>query len=232
MEQSRQPRVLCVISVWEARCGEDHHVVSDLLSLELATEGGHSSAVIDCLQDASHGEPRVAAISIYSDHADRDKQTGLAMIGALIKQLIRWAQTVPTPVLDLFRQRDKEQRSMDEEDARKIFGLILDQFDTIYICIDALDECALETRAQLLRFLKAIHSPSVRLFLTGRHTIEAEVTGTLSSLSPTIVPIIAAEEDLRIYLSQKLESDRSPEIMNENLKNQIMEKLVEKSEGL
>jgi hypothetical protein len=70
------------------------------------------------------------------------------------------------------------------------------------------------------------------LFLTGRHSVEAEVTGTLSSLSPTIIPIIAAEEDIRMYLSQKLESDRSPEAMNENLKNQIVETLVEKSQGL
>jgi hypothetical protein len=184
------------------------------------------------VQDESYGEPRVAAISIYSDHADRDKQTGLVMIGALIKQLVRRVQTVPVSVLDLFRQRQKDERSLDEEDARKIFGLILDQFDTIYICIDALDECVPESRAQLLQFLKAMDSPFIRLFLTGRHSVEAEVIGTLSTLSPSIVPIIAAEEDIQIYLYQKLESDRTPEAMNENLKNEIMKKLLEKSQGL
>jgi hypothetical protein len=181
MEQSQQSRVPCAICVRETRCWKDNYVVSYFLSLKLATESGHSSAVADCLQGESYGEPRVAAISIYSDHTDRDKQTGLAMIGAVIKQLVRWAQTVPTTILDLFRRRDKEQRSMDEEDARKIFGLVIDQFDTIYICVDALDECVPESRAQFLRFLKAVDSPSIRLFLTGRHSVEAEVTGTLSS---------------------------------------------------
>jgi hypothetical protein len=154
------------------------------------------------------------------------------MIGALTKQLVRRAKIVPTTVLDLFRERDEEQRSVDEEDAQKIFGLVLNRYDTVYICIDALDECAPGSRAQLLRFLKAIDSPSIRLFLTGRHSAEAEVTSTLSSLFPMIIPISAAEEDIRIYLSQKLENDRSPEAMDENLKNQIMENLVKISQGL
>jgi hypothetical protein len=154
------------------------------------------------------------------------------MVGALIKQLVRWAQTVPTTVLDLFRQRDKEQRSMNAEDAKKIFDLLLDQFDTVYICIDALDECAPESRSQLLRFLKAIGSPSIRLFMTGRHSVEAEVNGTLSSISPKITSITAVEEDIRTYLSQKLESDRSPETMTEDFKDEIVKKLAKVSQGL
>jgi hypothetical protein len=170
--------------------------------------------------------------SIYSDNADREKQTGLAMIGALIKQLVRRAQTIPSTILDLFRQRDEEQRSMDEEDAKKIFGLLVDQFDTVYLCVDALDECAPESRSQLLRFLKAIDSPSIRLFMTGRNSVEAEITSILSSLSPKTISITAAQEDIRIYLSQKLESDRRRGAMTEDLKDEIVNKLVEVSQGL
>jgi hypothetical protein len=154
------------------------------------------------------------------------------MIGALIKQLVRWAQTVPTTVLDLFRQRDKEQRSMNAEDAKKIFDLLLNQFDTVYICIDALDECTPESRSQLLRFLKTIDSPSIHLFMTGRHSVEAEVKGTLSSLSPKTTSITAAEEDIRTYLSQKLESDRCHETMTGDFKDEIVKKLAEVSQGL
>jgi hypothetical protein len=154
------------------------------------------------------------------------------MIGFLIKQLVWWAQSIPTAAVDLFRRRSKEQKPMDEEDAKTIFGHVLDQFDTIYICIDALDECEPESRAQLLQFLKAINSTSIRLFLTGRHSITAEVIDTLSGLSPRTMSITAAEEDIRIYLAQKLANDRYPEAMNESFKNQIMEKLVKLSQGL
>jgi hypothetical protein len=163
-------------------------------------------------------------IYIYCDYADRNSQTGLAMIGALIKQLVWWAQTVPVAALDLFRKRSKEQRKMDEEDAKTIFSLIRDQFETIYICIDALDECEPEPRAQLLRFLNTMSSNSTRLFLTGRHSAETDVTSVLSGLSPKIISITAVEEDIRIYLSQKLASDRYPEAMNENFKSEIVEK--------
>jgi hypothetical protein len=154
------------------------------------------------------------------------------MIGFLIKQLVWWAQSIPTAAVDLFRRRSKEQKPMDEEDAKTIFGHVLDQFDTIYICIDALDECEPESREQLLRFLKAVDSTSIRLFLTGRHSVKAEVTGTLSELSPKTMSITAAEEDIRIYLSQKLANDRYPEAMNEDFRNQIVERLVEVSQGL
>jgi hypothetical protein len=184
------------------------------------------------LQGESNGEPRVVAISIYSDHADQEKQTGLAMIGALIKQLVWWSRSIPATVRDLFRQRSQEKRSLDEIDAKEIFGLVLDQYDTVYICIDAMDECAPESRAQLLRFLKAMDSPSIRLFMTGRHSVEAEIASTLSSLSPKTISITAAEEDIRIYLSQKLESDQRRGAMTEDLKDEIVKKLVGVSQGL
>jgi hypothetical protein len=154
------------------------------------------------------------------------------MIGALMKQLIRWAETIPTVALDLFKQRSKEEKSMDEEDAKTIFNLLLGQFDTIYICIDALDECEPKARGQLLRFLRTIDSTPIRLFMTGRHSVEAEVTSTLSTLSPKTISITAAEEDIRIYLSKSLENDPYPQAMNESFKNQIVEKLVKVSEGL
>jgi hypothetical protein len=154
------------------------------------------------------------------------------MIGALIKQLVRRAPKVPTAVLDLFKRRDKDQRSMDEKDAESIFGVVLAQFDTVYICMDALDECAPESRAQLLRFLKAIDSPSIRLFMTGRHSVEAEITTILSNLSPKTISITAIEDDIRMYLSQELKSDRYPKAMTEDFKEQIVKRLVKVSPGL
>jgi hypothetical protein len=154
------------------------------------------------------------------------------MIGTLTTQLIWWAETIPTVALDLFKQRSKEKKSMDEEDAKTIFDLLLGQFDIVYVCIDALDECEPKARGQLLRFLKTIDSTSIRLFMTGRHSVEAEVMSTLSILSPKTMSITAAEEDIRIYLSRSLENDAYPQAMTETFNNQIVDKLVKVSEGL
>jgi hypothetical protein len=154
------------------------------------------------------------------------------MIGALTKQLVWWAQSIPTAALDLFKQRSKEQMAMNEEDAKMIFDLLVNQFETIYICMDALDECEPDSRTQLLRFLESMDSTSIRLFMTCRHSVKAEVTGILAELSPEITSIVAAEEDIRMYLSQKLRNDRYPEAMNDSLQNQIVEELVEVSQGL
>jgi hypothetical protein len=62
--------------------------------------------------------------------------------------------------------------------------------------------------------------------------VEAELTGILSNISPKTIAIIAAEEDIRLYLSQQLEKDRHPKAMNNDFKNQIVERLVEVSQGL
>jgi hypothetical protein len=175
---------------------------------------------------------KIATILIYCDHADQNSHTGLAMIGALTKQLLWLAQSIPSSVLDMFKRRIKDKRSMDEEDAKTIFSHLIGQFATVYICIDALDECEPEPRAQLLRFLKTVDSTSIRLFLTGRHSVEPEVTSALSSLSPKTMSITAAEEDIQMYLSQKLASDRYSDAMNDNFKNHIVEKLVSVSQGL
>jgi hypothetical protein len=191
-----------------------------------------SSAVIDWLRLQIAGRPKTIVIYVYCDYVDRDSQTGLAMIGSLTKQLLWWAESIPTTALDLFRQRSREKQAMDEEDAKTIFGLLVDQFETVYICMDAVDECVPGSRRQLLEFLKAMDSPSLRLLLTGRHSVEAEVNGVLSSLSPKTISIRAAEEDIRIYLSQKLATDQYPEAMNESFKEQIVEKLVRVSQGL
>jgi hypothetical protein len=121
---------------------------------------------------------------------------------------------------------------MDAEDAKTIFNLVIGQFDSVHICIDALDECDPQSRSELLHFLKAMDSQSIRLFLTGRHSVEAEVTGILSNLSPETISITAAEEDIRLYLSQQLEKDRYPKAMDDAFKHQIVEKLVEISQGL
>jgi hypothetical protein len=189
--------------------------------------------VIEYLRGQIEEQLKTVILLIYCDHADRNNQTGLAMIGALTKQLIWWAQSIPTAVLDLFKRRSKEQKSIDEEDAKTIFSHLLGQFDKVYICIDALDECEPQSREQLLKFLlEAMISRSIRLFMTGRHSVEAEVMSALSDLSPKTISITATEEDIRIYLSQKLTSDRYPEAMNENFKTQVIEKLVEISQGL
>jgi hypothetical protein len=188
--------------------------------------------MIDYLREQIEEQLKTVTLLIYCDYADQNSQTGLAIIGALTKQLVWWAPSVPTGVLDLFKRRSKEKRPMDEEDAKIIFSHLLGLFDTVYICIDALDECEPESRAQLLQFLVAVDSTSIRLFLTGRHSVEAEVIGRLSDLSLKTISITAAEEDICIYLSQKFANDPYSEAMNENFRNQIVEKLLDASQGL
>ena len=102
-----------------------------------------------------------------------------------------------------------------------------------FICIDALDECAGVQRLKLLDSLKEIleQSTGTRIFVTGRPHIQAEIECRLAG-RVTSVPISPTKGDITRYLRVRLGHDETPDAMDESLKADIQEKILENiSEG-
>lgn len=187
--------------------------------------------MIDYLRKRYFGQFEVGIAGLYCDYRDQENQTILNIIGGLAKQLIRKARSIPDAVWEVFKERTEENRPINLEAAQEIFGHMLRTFSLVYVCIDALDECEPQSRRKFLQYLKGlIHSP-LHVFLTGRQNVEAEVTNALANLYPQIIPIVANEEDIRLFLSQKIDEDPYPEAMDETLEKEIIEKIVGLSHG-
>jgi len=104
--------------------------------------------------------------------------------------------------------------------------------ERVYICVDAVDELAPQHRSELLRALRQIiqEAPNTRLFLTGRPHIRGELDRHLTEGACTI-HIVPDQGDIARYLSRKMDDDdaRDPDLMTENLKNDISQTILEKT---
>jgi hypothetical protein len=118
------------------------------------------------------------------------------------------------------------------EEQQRILELVLLEFDKVYICFDALDECDPQVRRHLLRFLQILPGTSLRVFMMGRSSVETEVTEASSHLSPRTIPIRAHEDDIRMFLSQSLAQDPFPEAVDDKLAEEIVTKVVSTAAGV
>ena len=101
--------------------------------------------------------------------------------------------------------------------------------ERVYICVDAVDELAPQHRSELLRALRQIiqEAPNTRFFLTGRR---GELDRHLPEGACTI-HIVPDQGDIARCLSGKMGDDyaRDPDLMTENLKNDITKTILEKT---
>ena len=96
----------------------------------------------------------------------------------------------------------------------------------VFICIDALDECATERRAKLLDALGQLlqQSPGTRIFVTGRPHILPEIGRRLDERVATI-SISTKRDDIVTYLHSRLAADVTPDAMDRALKAGILKKI-------
>ena len=98
----------------------------------------------------------------------------------------------------------------------------------VFVCVDALDESTPKRRRELLESLQEIVlvSPNTRLFLTGRPHVGDEIRKFFGkvvriSVSPT-------QNDIKSYLKMRLDSDTDPDVMDDELRADIMRVIPEK----
>lgn len=188
-----------------------------------------SSLTIDHLLEAVD-DNKTGVAYLYCDYRDQDGQNIVSMIGGLTKQLLKQTSAIPSNIWEIFKKNSHQVITI--EDIKQIFTHTLQNFDSILICIDALDECELQARTHLLQFLNTPHQTPLRVFLTGRYNIEVEVSKALANLSPKSVPITANKDDIQIFLVEKISLDPDQEAMDNKLKEEIIEKIVSLSQGM
>jgi ankyrin repeat protein len=158
-------------------------------------------------------------------------QTTVNLLGGLLNHLLAAiAPTIPDDVFAVYEQKCMRQRtSIELVDVMSMFQSICKTFKTVYICIDALDEC--NDVATLLMSIKDMPS-SVRIFTTGRNHITRDVE-THFGEAPNI-SIEANEDDVRAFVKSKIDENRlrEPEIMDEILEGEIQSKIMGFAAGM
>jgi len=175
----------------------------------------------------------MAVIFLYCDYQTQKDQSAVNMIGGLIRQAALRAPRIPSEIKGAFDESKQEGGDgLQLPDMVKLFVQVIGSIEVVYLCVDAVDEMLPQHRLEFLRALRQIvqEAPNVRLLLTGRPYIRAELDKHLTKRAYDI-HIVADQRDITRYLSRKMDDDddQDPGLMTEDLKNDIMKTMLEKA---
>ena len=133
--------------------------------------------------------------------------------------------------LDAIQKRNS---SIDQNDLLPMLKQALYMLDMGFVCMDALDELEPRVRRRLLSTFQTLQAEcrSTRLFLTGRPHIWPEVNEILGIQEKDAINVAAEASDIQAYLIHEIEQDRNSCAMNEELKKEILDVIIAKSEGM
>jgi len=184
---------------------------------------GASSLVIDRLCDWARGR-NAAVACFYFDFAAQKERSPTTILSSLLKQVVGGLEEIPAEIVQAFRDQGKVigGRKLELGEIVRMLQDISSSRPT-FICLDALDECVAEDRAELLDSLKQIlhKSCSTRIFLAGRLHIRDEVEKHLTGRVAG-VPITPTKDDIIRFLRAKLKEDITPDAMDRSLEEDII----------
>lgn len=189
-----------------------------------------SSLVIDTLCDEA-GEARegIAVACFYLDYAARKEQSAVSVLGALLRQVVSGFQRIPEEITDAFLRHKKVigGRRLQLSEIVELLGSLSSARRTFF-CLDALDECAVPDRTNILLSLRDIikMSPTARAFMTGRPHVDGEVERHLPG-GVVVVSISPRKDDIIRYIHRKLAEDSTSHEMDERLEADIVKKIPE-----
>ena len=192
----------------------------------MLTGHGGSSVVVDYLCNQAIDQDMTVAC-FYYDFASREAQSPTNMLGSLLSQLLSGLEVIPEEIRKRFRSQKKllGGRGVQLQDIVGMFPAVSSSQRT-FICVDALDECIPEHQVEVLGALGQIlqRSPNTRMFMTGRSHILGAVERKLGE-GVTSVHINPRADDIVTYLAARLRKDTTPEVMDSELKNDIMKSI-------
>ena len=185
-----------------------------------------SSLVVDKLCDQARGQ-NAAVTCFYFDFANRKEQSASRTLGSLLRQVVAGLERIPEEISQAYQE---ERNVIGGREPRlpnivKMLQAITSSLPT-FVCIDALDECAVADRVKLLNSLQQIlkKSPRTRVFIIGRPHIQDEIERVLAG-RVTSVSVSPRKGDIIGYLRVKLDEDPTPHAMNKSLEVDILEKI-------
>jgi len=193
---------------------------------QVLTSCDASSLVIDSLCNQVEGQNTTIAC-FYFDFAAQKEQSPTSMLGTLLKQLVWGLEETPEEVSRAYQNQKNAigGRGPQLSDIVKMLQSTSSKKHT-FICIDALDECAVGYRVKILNSLNEIlqKSPSTRIFLSGRPHVRPEIERRLAG-RVTSVSISPKRDDIIGYLRSRLDEDTIPDAMDNNLEADILKKV-------
>ena len=160
-----------------------------------------------------------------------------------IKQLCRRIPSLPLKLEKVYEQHYKNHSQPSYQDLQDIFLATGQQFNSVFFVLDALDECALDQRADLCNFFAGLveqvststgYGP-VKLFVASRKELDIERAFLRRSFPAIEVEAAKVDSDIELYVKAQMEQllhDGSLALHNVTLKDKILTTLTTNAGGM
>lgn len=188
-----------------------------------------------------HNRHKTGVIQFYFDATlDKQRQKIDNFLRSLIKQSIYQLENIPDSIVNTYDRVSNDGKSA-EPNTSALTALLNDcfhSFSTIFVVIDALDECDKWEMIKIVRELQQLPKSNLRLFVTGRpHVLNYRHYDKNDPIhewlkGATTQEIIAAKTDIEKYVREryKTEAIGSDEI-SEQLRDGITKLILSQPEG-
>ena len=188
------------------------------------------STIIEHVKTICGNDTRYAYF--YFDFNDPQKQTVVGMLRSIILQLCVGNAQLLGELCELYRQRnDGRQQPTLQGLTKSLLSLFVNN-RRLYLILDALDECS--ERGKLLDIISQIvrAKDHANLFVTSRK--EKDITDALQGIFGSQLDLRGdlIDADIDLHVRRCLESDRCLQKWNAQIKQEILEALVQGADGM
>jgi hypothetical protein len=192
-----------------------------------------SSTIIEELSTLSQTDDETAVAYFYFDFNDSRKSKADASVRAMIAQLFCQTTHISPALENLFTQsRDGAMQPL-LADLLIVLSQMIQEFRTVYLIIDALDECTeLDDILELLLQIKNWNNKHLHVMASSRWNTETE--NSLSNIATAILCLDqrAMDRDISLYITSQLEKEPSLAQWPLDVQETIRETLLQGSRGM
>lgn len=160
-----------------------------------------------------------------------------------LKQLCRRMPRLPVALHEFYEKHFRNCSQPDHKELQRAFLAIVRQFKSVFLVLDALDECTLEQRIGLYEFFSGVTGCSatsaghgiVKLFVTSRKGSDIERAFHQQSFPTIEIEATKVDSDIKIYVEAQIEQrlqDGQLTLRNMALKDRILTALTTKAGGM
>jgi hypothetical protein len=188
------------------------------------------SVVIDDLLGVSQVAGR-QVLYFYFDYKKQGVQTPFMVLQTLLHQLLSTYSSIPPEATKLAEDLAKGRGLPSWIDLMALFISFCNSRSSIFIVLDALDECdAAANRGPILELIQGLKSSKVQVLITSR-PYPPDVNRVLGDCPQVLVE--ASDKDIEDYVLGKIDSDvEMKEMLDDSLKRVIVKRILEKSQGM
>jgi Cdc6-like AAA superfamily ATPase len=166
---------------------------------------------------------------IYCNYKEKANRNTTSLLAAILKQLVQARPSIAEPVRRLYNNPDRTRPSLEE--ILSALQSILTNYSSVYIVVDALDECQENdgTRSQLLAELRDLQCKAdMRLMVTSRFIPDIENEFRLALR----LEVRASDEDVKRFVIGQIY--RLPRCIQRDseLQRFVQDKIVKAVDGM